>query len=127
MCGLGTKPPIETVQRMSFWPETLRPSAITFIAMSAIWRTSSSVSVGRPHMKYSFTWRQPLPYAVETVRIRSSSETILLMTLRMRSEPPSGAKVRPDLRPLLVSSFARSTLKASTRVDGRDRPTLSSV
>ncbi len=78
-------------------------------------------------MKYSFTCRQPLPYAVATVRIRSSSETILLMTLRMRSEPPSGAKVRPDLRPLRVSSLARSTLNASTRVEGSERPILSSV
>ncbi len=127
MCGFGTNPPIDTVQRMSFWPETSRPLAMTLTAMSPIWSTSSSVSVGRPHMKYSFTWRQPLPYAVATVRIRSSSETILLMTLRMRSEPPSGAKVRPERRPLRVSSLARSTLNASTRVDGRDRPTLSSV
>ncbi len=61
VCGLGTNPPIDTVQRMSFWPETSRPLAMTLTAMSPIWRTSSSVSVGRPHMKYSFTWRQPLP------------------------------------------------------------------
>ena len=51
VCGLGTKPPIETVQRMSLRPETSRPLAITFVARSAISRTSSSVSVGRPHMK----------------------------------------------------------------------------
>ncbi len=49
------------------------------------------------------------------------------MTLRMRSEPPSGAKVRPERRPLRVSSLARSMLKASTRVEGRDRPILSSL
>ena len=65
VCGLGTNPPIETVQRMSFLPETSRPLAITLFAMSAICSTSSSVSVGRPHMKYSFTCRQPLPYAVD--------------------------------------------------------------
>ncbi|MGX1269953.1 hypothetical protein RKD18_003147 [Streptomyces phaeoluteigriseus] len=46
------------------------------------------------------------------------------MTLRRRSEPPSGAKVRPDRRPLRVSSFARSTLKASTRVEGREKADL---
>ncbi len=51
VCGLGTKPPMDTVQRMSFWPETSRPLAMTFFARSAISRTSSSVSVGRPHMK----------------------------------------------------------------------------
>ncbi len=51
VCGLGTKPPIDTVQRMSFCPETSRPLAMTFFARSAISRTSSSVSVGSPHMK----------------------------------------------------------------------------
>ncbi len=124
---MGTNPPMETVQRMSFWPVTSRPFWMTFFAISAICSTSSSVSVGRPTMKYSFTWRQPLPYAAATVRIRSSSDTILLITLRMRSLPPSGAKVRPERRPLRVSSLARSMLKASTRVDGSERPILSSV
>lgn len=61
VCGLGTKPPMETVQRMSFCPVTSRPFWMTFFAISAICSTSSSVSVGRPTMKYSFTWRQPLP------------------------------------------------------------------
>ena len=54
--------------------------------------------------------------------MRSSSVTILLMTLRIRSEPPSGANVRPDRRPFRVSSLARSMLNASTRVDGSDSP-----
>ncbi len=60
VCGLGTKPPMETVQRMSREPVALRPALITSCAIRAICRTSSSVSVGRPHMKYSFTCRQPL-------------------------------------------------------------------
>ena len=51
VCGFGTNPPIDTVQRMSRRPETSRPVAITFLARSAISSTSSSVSVGRPHMK----------------------------------------------------------------------------
>ena len=51
VCGLGTKPPIDTVQRMSLRPVTSRPLAITCLARSAISSTSSSVSVGRPHMK----------------------------------------------------------------------------
>ena len=55
-----------------------------------------------------------------TVRIRSSSVTILLITLRIRSLPPSGANVSPERRPLRVSSLARSMLNASTRVDGSD-------
>jgi hypothetical protein len=60
VCGLGTKPPIETVQRMSRDPVASRPARITSCASLAICSTSSSVSVGRPHMKYSFTCRQPL-------------------------------------------------------------------
>ena len=100
VCGLGTKPPIDTVQRMSLWPAASRPARMTSWAISAISSTSSSVSVGRPHMKYSFTWRQPCAYAAETVRIRSSLLTILLITRRSRSEPPSGAKVSPERRPL---------------------------
>ena len=59
-----------------------------------------------------------------TVLIRSSSVTILLITLRIRSEPPSGANVSPDRRPLRLSSSASVTLKASTRVEGSDSPTL---
>ena len=59
-----------------------------------------------------------------TVRIRSSSVTILLITLRIRSEPPSGANVRPERRPLRENSLASVMLKASTRVDGSDSETL---
>ena len=44
-------PLAETVQRMSLRPLTSRPVAITRLASSAICRTSSSVSVGSPHMK----------------------------------------------------------------------------
>jgi hypothetical protein len=51
VCGLGMNPPIDTVQRMSRRPVARRPAAITFFASSAICRTSSSVSVGSPHMK----------------------------------------------------------------------------
>ena len=51
VCGLGTKPPIDTVQRMSRVPVAARPARMTSLAISAISRTSSSVSVGSPHMK----------------------------------------------------------------------------
>ena len=51
VCGLGTKPPMETVQRTSLRPLASRPARITSTARSAISSTSSSVSVGRPHMK----------------------------------------------------------------------------
>ena len=56
--------------------------------------------------------------------MRSSSVTILLITLRIRSEPPSGANVSPDRRPLRENSLAREMLNASTRVDGSDSETL---
>jgi hypothetical protein len=59
VCGFGTNPPIETVHRMSRRPVASRPAAITRRARSAIASTSSSVSVGRPHMKYSLTCRHP--------------------------------------------------------------------
>ena len=58
------------------------------------------------------------------MRIRSSSVTILLITLRIRSEPPSGAKVSPERRPLRENSLARLMLNASTRVEGSDSETL---
>jgi hypothetical protein len=51
VCGFGTNPPMLTVQRMSRLPLTSRPTSITRLASSAICSTSSSVSVGRPHMK----------------------------------------------------------------------------
>ena len=51
VCGLGTNPPIETVQRMSLEPVAARPALITSWARRAICSTSSSVSVGSPHMK----------------------------------------------------------------------------
>ena len=124
VCGLGTNPPIEIVQRTSLRPDAARPALITLCAMSAIWTTSSSSSVGSPHMKYSLTCRQPCPNASETVRMRSSSDTILLITRRIRSEPPSGANVRPERRPLRLISLARSMLNASTRVEGSESDVL---
>ena len=55
MCGLGTKPPMLTVHLMSRRPDASRPALMTSFAIEAICRTSSSVSVGNPHMKYNFT------------------------------------------------------------------------
>ena len=52
--------------------------------------------------------------------MRSSSDTILLITRRIRSDPPSGANVSPERRPLRLISLARSMLNASTRVLGSD-------
>ena len=51
VCGFGTNPPIDTVHRMSLDPVAARPARITSCASRAICTTSSSVSVGNPHMK----------------------------------------------------------------------------
>ncbi len=51
VCAFGTNPPMLTVTRMSRVPAAMRPARMTSCAISAISRTSSSVSVGRPHMK----------------------------------------------------------------------------
>ena len=87
--------------------------------------TSASVSVGRPIMKYSFTFVQPLLKAIETVRLSSSSCTFLLMTSRRRCVPASGAKVRPLLRTEAILSVS-SVEKLSTRSDGSETLTRSS-
>ena len=74
VCGLGTKPPIETVQRMSLRPVTSRPLAITFVARSAISSTSSSVSVGQAAHEVELH----LPPAVG-VRRRDGADQVLLV------------------------------------------------
>ena len=54
---------------------------------------SSSVSVGRPIMKYSFRFSIPF-LKIRSARSRISSfVTVLLMTRRIRSDPASGAMV----------------------------------
>ena len=80
--------------------------------------TSSSVSVGRPMRKYSFTRLHPWEKAASTAAYRSSSRMSLLITWRIRHVPPSGAKVRPVRRTFWISA-ARPTVKASTRRLGR--------
>ena len=57
VCALGTNPPTETVQLAR--EVERRPIATTLRASSAMPRVSSSISVGRPTRKYSFTRRQP--------------------------------------------------------------------
>ena len=42
---------VEIVHRTSLRPAASRPARITVWAMSAIWTTSASSSVGSPHMK----------------------------------------------------------------------------
>ena len=83
---------------------------------------SSSVSVGRPIMKYSLQRRQPAPNAASTAPNRSSSVTCLLMTSRKRCVPASGANVKPPFfwpatRPAI------STPKLSRRCEGTEMRT----
>ena len=80
---------------------------------------SSSVSVGRPIIKYSFMRSQPWENDALTAFMRSSSVTPLLMTSRMRCVPASGAKVRPPFFSP-ATSLAISTPKESRRSEGSD-------
>jgi hypothetical protein len=86
-------------------PPTMRlPTASMRWPVSTMPRTSSSVSVGRPIMKYSLTRCQPRS---NTLRVESSmcaSVMFLFTTSRMRWVPASGAKVRPVMRVWASSS-----------------------
>ena len=124
VCGLGTNPPTLAVMlaRLVY----RRPIATQLRASSAIPSVSASVSVGSPVRKYSFIRVQPLAYADSTAPYRSSSVISLLITLRSRHDPASGANVNPLRRAPPVPSFgfpatraASPTVNASTRSDGR--------
>ena len=67
----------------------------TRAAVSTMPRTSSSSSVGRPIMKYSFMRWKPRPNTRSAELVMSSSVTFLVITSRMRWVPASGAKVSP--------------------------------
>ncbi len=84
--------------------------------------TSSSVSVGRPIMKYSLRRDQPEAKAASAAPKISSSVSCLRITSRSRCVPASGAKVRPVLRTSWIL-FASDTEKASARSEGSDTPT----
>ena len=79
---------------------------------------SMSVSVGNPVKKYNLARDQPEAKADSTAPYRSSSVMSLLMTVRSRQVPASGAKVNPLRRPPATLA-ARPTVNASTRNDGR--------
>ena len=100
----------------------LRPIFTTSRASSLMPSVSSSISVGTPIRKYSFTGRQPWD-TPPTAANRSSSLMSLLITRRIRHVPPSGANVRPVRRTFWIS-LAMPTVNASTRSDGSETPTL---
>ena len=117
VCAFGTNPPTDAVQ-LAFLV-CVRPIFTTSRASSAIPRVSTSVSVGRPVRKYSFTRCQPCEYAPSTAAYRSSSVMSLLITWRIRHVPPSGANVSPVRRTFWIS-LAMPTVNASTRREGND-------
>ena len=80
---------------------------------------SSSVSVGRPIMKYSLQRRHPAANAASMAPNRSSSVTFLLMTSRRRCVPASGANVSPPFF-CPATSPAMSTPNASRRCEGTE-------
>ncbi len=122
MCAFGTNDATLTVTSGAFLtPACLSsrlPHASVSFAMSTIPFKSSSVSVGKPIMKYSFRLCHPSENAQVAAWIRSSCVTPLLITFLSLCVPASGANVRPVLRPFWTS-FARSTENESTRRDGR--------
>ncbi len=62
---------------------------------------------------------QPRANATSAAAIMSALVKVLLITRRRRSEPVSGAKVKPDLRTSDTAS-ARPTEKASARSEGSE-------
>ena len=80
---------------------------------------SSTVSVGRPSIKYSFTRFQPASKACLAPFRITSSVRPLLITSRRRWEPASGAKVRL-LFLISWTLLITSREKASMRREGRE-------
>ena len=98
-------------------PWWCRPIAFTSEAMRTTSSMSKSVSVGWPTMKYILMLVQPLLNACSAALSRSSSVTSLLIVLRSRCEPASGASVSVCFLPRATAS-ATSTENESTRVEG---------
>ncbi len=69
---------------------------------------------------------QPRANATSAAWIMSALVKVLLMTRRSRSEPVSGAKVKPDLRTSETAS-ANPTENASARSDGSEIETRRSA
>ena len=108
--------------RFSFGTVSKKVAAI-LLHSSAMPRISSSVSVGRPSMKYSFTRLQPPSKAMAAPFRMTSSVSPLLITSRSRWLPASGAKVR--LLFFTSCTFPMmSREKASMRREGREMFTI---
>ncbi len=74
-------------------------------------------------MKYIFTLWPPFWKIVSTVRTSSASVTSLLMALRIRWEPASGAIVKPPFL-IVANAFAISGLRVFTRRLGIEVDTI---
>ncbi len=118
VCGLGMKVLTPACTRARP-PAMRRPSFSTARHTSAIACTSERVSWGCPIIKYSLSVFQPCSKTERTVLISSSSLSGLLMMLRIRSVPASGAKVNPPPGDRDWSTSIRSSEKDSIRSDGR--------
>ena len=118
VCALGTWLLVLTRTRARL-PAASRPISFTRRPRSTMPSTSSSVSEGRPTMKYILMLVQPRAKALEAAPKRSSSLTSLLTALRRRWLPASGASVSVCFFPLAMA-LATSTEKLSTRVLGSE-------
>jgi len=81
--------------------------------------TSTGVAVPVQRVSGADSGALMLHDATSAAAIMSALVNVLLMTRRRRSEPVSGAKVKPDLRTSETAS-ASPTEKASARNDGRE-------
>ena len=118
VCAFGMKFDVLTRTRARP-PWYLRPISRTCCASVTMPSMSSCVSVGWPTMKYILTLVQPWLNAFSAAAYRSSSVTILLIVMRRRSVPASGAKVMLCL-PRVATASATRTEKLSTRIDGSE-------
>mmetsp|Transcript_3080 Transcript_3080/g.11463 ORF Transcript_3080/g.11463 Transcript_3080/m.11463 type:complete len:289 (-) Transcript_3080:1302-2168(-) len=128
VCGFGVK--LERVRvsvslsrLRALLPPTVFWSQSTVSAMPS---TSASVSPGKPIIKYSLTFLQPLSYAVCTPWSNSSFVSPLLTISRSRWVPASGANVSPAL-PAPPSMSAMESSNRSILCDGSESVTFSSL
>ena len=120
--GLGTKVATDAV---TFFPPAFLAIFRTLPESSAMAIKSSSVSVGRPIMKYSFMDSHPASNTCWADFSRSSSVIPLLITSLSLSLPASGAMVNPVFLTRFISDISSGVI-VSTLMEGSDMAIFSS-
>ena len=109
VCALGTN-------GVALMAMLRRKMARAFSVRSTMPWMSSSFSVGWPTMKYIFNRGKPSACASSTAASRSASVCRLLITVRSRSVPASGAMVSVCV-PLAAIARTSGTLIGSVRIE----------